>query len=211
MTAMEKVLDLYTSDADPAHPVVCVDETNKQHLQEIRPPLPMEAGKPYRYDPEYKRNGRSNLFMIFAPFQGFRHVEVTDTRTRIDFAHLCRDIVDVHFPTVEKVMLVCDTLNIHTPKSLYKAFEAEEADRIAAKIAFHYTPKHGSWLNIAEIEFSVLRRQCLSRRIPDQETLKREIRAWQDRRNQQRAGVNWRFTTDDARHRLRWLYPSEDR
>ena len=149
--------------------------------------------------------------MIFAPFQGFRHVKVTDTRTSIDFAHLCRDIVDVHFPTVEKVMLVCDTLNIHTPKSLYKAFDKQEADRIAAKIAFHYTPKHGSWLNIAEIEFSVLRRQCLSRRIPDQETLKREIRAWQDRRNQQRAGVNWRFTTDDARRKLRWLYPSEDR
>ena len=145
--------------------------------------------------------------MIFAPFLGFRHVEVTDTRTSIDFAHICRDIVDVHFPDAEKVMLVCDTLNIHTSKSLYKAFEAPEAERIAEKIAFHYTPKHGSWLNIAEIEFSVLRRQCLCRRIPDQETLKREVQAWQNRRNQQRASVNWRFTTDDARIKLKKLYP----
>ena len=206
---MEGILDLYASAEDPAHPVVCVDETNKQHLQEIRPPLPMQAGKPYRYDPEYKRNGVSNLFMIFAPFQGFRHVEVTDTRTSIDFAHICRDIVDVHFVDAEKVMLVCDNLNIHTPKSVYKAFEAQEAARIIEKIQFHYTPKHGSWLNIAEIEFSVLRRQCLSRRIPDQQTLKREVQAWQDRRNQQGATVDWRFTTDDARIKLEKLYPSD--
>ena len=211
MTAMEDVLDLYASAEDPAHPVVCVDETNKQHLQEIRPPLRLKVGKPYRYDPEYKRNGVSNLFMIFAPFLGFRHVEVTDHRTSIDFAHICRDIVDVHFPDAEKVILVCDNLNIHTPKSLYKAFDTQEADRIAEKIEFHYTPKHGSWLNIAEIEFSVLRRQCLCRRIPDKETLKREIQSWQNSRNQQRASVNWRFTTDDARIKLKKLYPSDER
>ena len=206
---MENVLDLYASAEDPEHPVVCVDETSKQQLQEVRPPLPLEVGKPSRYDPEYKRNGVSNLFMIFAPFQGFRHVEVTDHRTSIDFAHICRDRVDVHFPDAEKVNLVCDNLNTHKPASLYKAFDAQEAERIAKKLEFHYTPKHGSWLNIAEIEFSVLRRQCLSRRIPDQETLKSEVQAWQHRRNQQRASVNWRFTTKDARIKLKKLYPSD--
>ena len=147
--------------------------------------------------------------MIFAPFFGFRHVEVTDQRTIVDFAHICRDIVDVHFPKAEKILIVCDNLNTHKPASLYKAFETPEADRIAEKLQFHYTPKHGSWLNIAEIEFSVLRRKpCLSRRIPDQQTLKREVLAWQHRRNQQRACVKWRFTTDDARIKLKKLYPS---
>ena len=146
--------------------------------------------------------------MIFAPFLGFRHVEVTDQRTAVDFAHICQDLVDVHFPDAEKILLVCDNLNTHTPASLYKAFEAQEAQRIAEKIEFHYTPKHGSWLNMAEIEFSALRRQCLSRRIPDQETLKREGQAWQDRRNQQRASVNWRLTTKDARIKLKKLYPA---
>ena len=207
---MEDVLDLYACPEDPGRPVVCVDETSKQHLQEVRPPLPLKVGKPYRYDPEYKRNGVSNLFMIFAPLLGFRHVEVTDHRTSIDFAHICRDIVDIHFPDAEKVMLVCDNLNTHRSASLYKAFETDEADRIAEKLQFHYTPKHGSWLNMAEIEFSVLRRQCLSRRIGDQQTLKREVLAWQHRRNQQRACVKWRFTTDDARIKLKKLYPSTD-
>ena len=148
--------------------------------------------------------------MIFAPLDGFRHVEVTDRRTSLDFAHICRDLVDVHFPNAEKILLVCDNLNTHKSGSLYKAFEADEADRIAEKLEFHYTPKHGSWLNMAEIEFSVLRRQCLSRRIPDQETLKREVQAWQDRRNQQRATVKWRFTTQDARIKLKRLYPSDN-
>ncbi|RKU19964.1 IS630 family transposase, partial [Candidatus Poribacteria bacterium] len=135
---------------------------------------------------------------------------VTDRRTSIDFAHICRDLVDVHFPNAEKILLVCDNLNTHKSGSLYKAFEADEADRIAEKLEFHYTPKHGSWLNMAEIEFSVLRRQCLSRRIGDQETLKREVQAWQDRRNQQRATVKWRFTTQDARIKLKRLYPSDN-
>ena len=183
VTNMEDVLDLYARPEDPRRPVVCVDETSQQHLQEMRPPLPVMPGKPYRYDPEYKRN---------------------------DFAHVCQDIVDVHFPDAEKILIVCDNLNTHKPGSLYKAFEAQEAERIAEKLEFHYTPKHGSWLNIAEIEFSVLRRQCLSRRIPDQETLKREVQAWQNRRNQQGTTVHWRFTTDDARIKLKKLYPSSN-
>ena len=205
---MENILDLYHRPKAPAYPLVCVDETNKQHLQETRPPLPMAAGKPHRYDPEYKRNGVSNLFMIFAPLLGFRHVEVTDTRTSVDFAHICRDIVDVHFPNAEKILLVCDNLNTHKPDSLYKAFPPTEARRIAEKIEFHYTPKHGSWLNMAEIELSVLARQCLSRRIADQATLKHEIQTWQTLRNEQGATVQWQFTTDDARIKLKTLYPS---
>ena len=207
---MEGILDLYARPEDPRYPVVCVDETSQQHLPEMRPPLPLKSGKPYRYAPEYTRNGVSHLFMIFAPFFGFRHVEVTDPRTRIDFAQICRDRVDLHFPDAEKILWVCDNLNTHKPASLYKAFDRQEAERIAEKIEFHYTPKHGSWLNIAEIEFSVLSRQCLSRRIPDQQPLKREVQAWQDRRNQQRATVKWRFTTDDARIKLNKLYPSTE-
>ena len=206
---MEDVLDLYQCPKDAVNPLVCVDETSKQHLQETRPPLPMVAGKPDRYDPEYKRNGVSNLFMIFAPLLGFRHVEVTDTRTSLDFAHICRDIVDVHFPNAEKIPLVCDNLNTHKSASLYKAFHPSEARRIAEKIEFHYTPKHRNrWLNMAEIELSVLSRQCLSRRIADQATLQHEIQTWQTLRNEQGATVNWQFTTDDARIKLKTLYPA---
>ena len=205
---MEDVLDLYQRPEDTASPLVCVDETSKQHIQEVRPPLGGIKGAPSRYDAEYKRNGVSNLLMIFAPLQGFRHVEVTDKRTSIDFAHICRDLVDQHFPNAEKILLVCDNLNTHKPASLYKAFPADEARWLAEKIEFHYTPKHGSWLNMAEIEFSVLSRQCLSRRIRDQQTLKREIQAWQTQRNQQQTPVNWQFTTADARIKLKKLYPS---
>ena len=207
---MEAVLDIYHRPEVSTNPVVCVDETSKQHLKETRQRLPMVEGMPSRYDSEYKRNGVSNLFMIFAPFQHFRHVEVTDRRTRMDFAHICRDLVDVHFPDADRITLVCDNLNTHKPASLYTAFQPEEARRIAKKLEFHYTPKHGSWLNMAEIELSVLSRECLSRRIPDQQTLKREIQAWQNRRNGKRATVNWRFTTDDARIKLKKLYPSID-
>ena len=205
---MEDVLEIYHRPEDAANPLVCVDETSKQHIKETRQPLRVVEGTPSRYDYEYERNGVSNLFMIFAPLQGFRHVEVTDRRTSIDFAHICRDLVDVHFPDAEKITLVCDNLNTHKPASLYKAFQPDEARRIAEKLQFHYTPKHGSWLNMAEIEFSVLSRQCLSRRIPDQETLKREVQAWQNRRNEQRATVKWQFTTNDARIKLKKLYPS---
>ncbi len=205
---MEDVLEVYQRPQDTKNPVVCVDETSKQHIKETRSPLPMVEGAPLRYDYEYQRNGVSNLFMIFAPFDGFRHVEVTDRRTSIDFAIICRDLVDVHFPEAEKITLVCDNLNTHKTASLYKAFQPDEARRIAKKLEFHYTPKHGSWLNMAEIELSVLSRGCLSKRIADQETLKKEIRAWQDRRNEQRADISWRFTTDDARIKPKKLYPS---
>ena len=205
---MEDVLDIYQRPQDATNPVVCVDETSKQHIKETRKPLPMVEGSPLRYDSEYLRNGVSNLFMIFAPLEGFRHVEVTDTRTSIDFAHICRDLVDVHFPEAEKITLVCDNLNTHKPASLYKTFPPDQARRIAEKIQFHYTPKHGSWLNMAEIELSVLSRGCISRRIPNQETLKQEIRSWQTHRNEQRTSMNWRFRTDDARIKLKRLYPS---
>ena len=205
---MENVLDLYHRPEVAAYPLVCVDETNKQHLKETRHPLPVIEGSASRYDSEYERNGVSHLFMIFAPLLGFRHVEVTDTRTSIDFAHICRDLVDVHFPNAEKILLVCDNLNTHKPASLYKAFHPNEARRLAEKIEFHYTPKHGSWLNMAEIELSVLSRQCLSRRIGDQQTLKQEIQTWQTLRNEQGATVQWRFTTDDARIKLKKLYPA---
>ena len=200
---MEDVLDIYQRPQDATNPVVCVDETSKQHIKETRNPLPMVEGSPLRYDCEYLRNGVSNLFMIFAPLEGFRHVEVTDTRTGIDFAHICRDLVDVHFPEAEKITLVCDNLNTHKPASFYKTFPPDQARRIAEKMQFHYTPKHGSWLNMAEIELSVLSRGCISRRIPDQETLRQEIRAWQIRRNEQRTSMNWRFRTDDARIKLK--------
>ena len=209
---MEDILEIYHRPENRAHPVVCVDETSKQHIKETRQPLPMAFGMPSRYDYEYARNGVSNLFMIFAPLQGFRKpVEVPERRTSIDFAHICRDLVDVHFRDAEKIILVSDNLNTHKPEtSLYKAFGPDEARRIAEKLAFHYTPKHGSWLNMAEIEFSVLSRQCLSRRIPDQQTLKREVQAWQNRRNEQRETVKWRFTTKDARIKLKRLYPSSN-
>ena len=207
---MEDILEIYQRPEVPSNPVVCVDETSKQHIKDTREPLRITEGTPSRYDYEYQRNGVSNLFMIFAQLLGFRHVEVTDRRTSIDFAHICRDLVDTHFPDVEKITLVCDNLNTHKPASVYKAFDPDEAKRIAEKLQFHYTPKHGSWLNIAEIEFSVLSRECLSRRIPDQDTLKREVQAWQNRRNQQRATVKWQFTTKDARIKLKRLYPSSN-
>ena len=205
---MEDVLEVYQRPQDATNPVVCVDETSKQHIKETRKPLPLAEGSVCRYDSEYQRNGVSNLFMIFAPLTGFRHVEVTDARTSIDFAHICRDLVEVHFPDAQKITLVCDNLNTHKIASLYKAFQPEQARRIAEKLQFHYTPKHGSWLNMAEIEFSVLSRQCLSRRIADQETLKQEIRAWQTQRNEKQKSMTWRFTTDEARIKLKRLYPS---
>ena len=205
---MEDVLDTYQQPEDTCNPIVCVDETSKQHIKETREPIPMVEGSPQRYDCEYQRNGVSNLFMIFAPLQGFRHVEVTDRRTSVDFAHICRDLVDVYFPNAQKITLVCDNLNTHKTASLYKAFEPKEARRIAEKLEFHWTPKHGSWLNMAEIELSVLTRECLSRRPADQQTLKQEIQAWQNRRNEQQTKTSWRWTTDDARIKLKRLYPS---
>ena len=206
---MEDVLELYSESFDPSCPVVCFDERPVQLLGEVRQPLPPQPGQPQRIDYEYRRNGTCNLFTYFQPLAGWRHVEVTDRRTKQDFAYCMKSLVDVHFPLAESIRVVIDNLNIHTPAALYETFEAKEARRILKNLEFHYTPKHGSWLNQVEIELSVLSRQCLERRIPDQETLKQEITAWEESRNQARATVAWRFTTTDARAKLQRLYPSK--
>jgi hypothetical protein len=205
---MEQVLSIYQQPVSQQQPLVCMDETSKQQVKETRLPLPGRAGDVEKYDYEYERNGVSNLFMVCAPLIGWRHVEVTDRHTCQDWAHLMRDIVDTHFPTASRVTVVMDNLNTHKPSSLYKAFPAPEAKRILDRLQFHYTPKHGSWLNMAEIEFGILQRQCLDRRIPDQQTLRDEVAAWQQRRNNEAVAVDWRFTTEDARIKLKRLYPS---
>ena len=205
---MEDILEVYRRPHDPNRPLVCIDEASKQQAKETREPLSTTVGKPAPYDYEYERNGVSNLFMIFAPLEGWRHVEVTDRRTRVDFAHCLKEVVDVHFPEADQIVLVSDNLNTHKPAALYEVFAPEEARRIIEKLEWHYTPKHGSWLDMAEIELSVLQQQCLDRRIPDQETLKREVAAWERKRNQRAVKANWRFTTADARIKLKKLYPS---
>ena len=207
---MEDILTLYKQPYDGKKPVVCMDETSKQHTQEVRDPLPLQPGQPARYDTEYRRNGVSNLFLFFEPLAGWRHLTVTDTRTAVDWAHQIKHLLDVCYPDADAVRLVMDNLNTHTPASLYKAFEPAEARRLAERLEIHYTPKHGSWLNMAEIEFSHLGHQCLDRRIPDRDTLKREVHAWTQQRNQSKAQMNWRFTTQDARIKLKRLYPSLD-
>lgn len=204
---MEGVLDLYEERPDPKRPLVCTDESQKEQRQEVIAPEPVAPDKPYRYDHEYVHNGRSNLFMIFAPHLGWRHVKVTEQRTALDFAECMRDLVDVHFPEADKIRLVVDNLNTHNKASLYAHFPPEEAHRIANKLEFHYTPKHGSWLNMAEIELSVLARQCLDQRIPDRDTLTELVGAWEQARNQAKATVHWQFTTADARIKLQRLYP----
>ena len=178
--AMEDVLEVYQRPHDPRKPQVCIDEATKQLLKEVRQSLPPHPGEPEKYDSEYERNGTSNLFMIFAPLEGWRHVQVTEQRTKVDWAQCLKEVVDVHFPQAEKITLVTDNLNTHKPASLYAAFPPEEARRILEKIEWHYTPKHGSWLDMAEIELSVLQRQCLDQRIPDQDTLKQKIAAWEN-------------------------------
>jgi hypothetical protein len=208
VAALEDVLDVYARPLDPRRPLVCFDETNKQQLDEVHTPLPMQPGQPTRYDSQYIRNGVSNLFMFCAPLLNWRHVEVTDRRTASDWAQCMQDLVDVHFPEAERIVLVLDNLNTHTPAALYTTFEPTEAKRIWDRLEIHYTPKRGSWLNMAEIELSVLARQCLNRRIPDQPTLRRHAAAWQTDRNVQRATVNWQFTTTDARIKLKRLYPT---
>jgi len=205
---MEDVLSLYTQLPDPQRPLVCFDETSKQLIGETRQSLPALPGQPERYDYEYQRNGVCNLFMFYAPLAGWRHVKVTDRRTKVDWAYCMRDLVDIHFPDALLIQVVQDHLNTHDPSALYEVFEPAEARRILNRLDFHYTPKHGSWLNIAEIELSVLDRQCLDRRIPDKSTLEAEVLAWELRRNAHSATVNWRFTTDDARIKLKRLYPS---
>lgn len=204
---MEEILDLYALPPDPAHPLVCVDESQKEQRQEVHPAESLAPGQPARYDHEYAHNGRSNLFMMFAPHANWRHVKVTDARTAADFAECLRDLVDTHFPQAETIRLVVDNLNTHTKASLYTHFPAAEAHRIASKLEFHYTPKHGSWLDMAEIELSVLSRQCLNRRIGDRETLEAMVKAWEERRNQAGATIRWQFTTAEARVKLERLYP----
>src|SRR5499425_3070639 len=183
VAAMEDVLEVYTRPHDPARPLVCLDETSKQLVAETRAPIPVRPGKPARHDYEYERNGTANLFMLFAPLEGFRHVEVTEHRTAIDYARILKDLSDVHFPEAEKIVLVQDNLNTHVPASLYEAFEPAEARRLVERFEWHYTPKHGSWLNLAESELAVLSSQCLDRRIPDAQVLTCEVDAWQTRRN----------------------------
>lgn len=204
---MEDILDVYQAPYCPSHPLVCMDESNKQLLAEKREPWLGAPGQPARYDSEYQRNGTSNLFLAFAPLQGWRTVTVTERRTKQDWAQFMKDLVDVHFPEAEKLTVVLDNLNTHTVASLYETFPAPEAHRIARKLELHYTPKHGSWLNMAEIEFSALSRQCLNRRIANRDVLQREVTAWTTERNVHGASVHWRFTTQDARIKLKRLYP----
>ena len=205
---MEDVLEVYAQPYDPKRPQVCFDEGGKQLIGEVRPPLPVRPGVPRREDYEYERNGTANLFMVFEPLAGTRHVEVTERRTNQDFARMMRQLVDEWYPEAEKIVLVMDNLSTHTPAALYEAFEPAEARRLAEKLEWHYTPKHGSWLNVAEMELSVLARQCLDRRIPDLETLRREVAAWEQKRNAAVVKVDWQFTTTDARVKLKRLYPT---
>jgi hypothetical protein len=204
---MEDVLNLYAQPYDPLIPQVCFDERPCQLISEIRVPQTAKPGQPQRYDYEYQREGTCNLFAFFQPLAGWRHIKVTNQRTAIDFAHCMKDLVDVFFPSAKMIRVVLDNLNTHTPGSLYQTFPPAEARRILSKLEFHYTPKHGSWLNMVEIELSVLSRQCLNRRIPNQEIMKRETAAWEQKRNEQQATVNWRFTNQDARVKLERLYP----
>jgi transposase len=201
------ILDLYEQPYNPARPLVCFDETNKQLIAETRLSLPMKPGQAQRYDYEYKRNGTRNLFLFFEPLAGWRHIDVTEQRTKLDFAHQMRWLADVAYPDVGCIDVVLDNLNTHTYAALYEVFAPAEARRIARKLVFHYTPKHGSWLNMAEIEFSVILRK-LGPRIPDEETLKQKVKAIELSRNQSGASVDWQFTTHDARLKLKRLYPS---
>ncbi len=205
---MEHILDVYKRPYDEKKPWVCFDESCKQLVKETREPIAAKPEQLERYDYQYERNGVANLFMFFEPLTSWRHVEVTDQRTAIDYAHQMKYLVDERYPMAEKIGVIQDQLNTHVRASLYKAFEPEEAKRILDKLEFHYTPKHGSWLNMAEIELSILNRQCLNRRIPDQDSLQLEIAAWEEERNQKSCSVNWRFTTEDARIKLKRLYPS---
>lgn len=204
---MEDILEVYTQPADPDRPLVCMDEVPKQLLSDVRESIAVQPGQPERFDYEYQRQGVANLFMFFEPFRGQRHVKVTDTRTRLDWAEAMRDLSDEIHPEAEKIIVVLDNLNTHTPAAFYLAFEPDEARRLVNRFEFHFTPKHGSWLNMAEIELSVLSRQCLNRRIPDEQALSREVQSWVDDRNAKVVKVDWRFSTADARIKLKRLYP----
>lgn len=204
---MEQILDVYRRPYDSNNPVVCFDETNKQHIAEVMASLPTIEGHVQKYDSEYKREGTSNIFMFFEPLAGRRHVSVTNRRTAIDFADAMKALVDDFYAGIPKITVVLDNLNTHTKASLYKAFPPEEAKRIGDRLIFEYTPKRGSWLNMAELEFSVLSRQCLNRRIPTQAKLITEIRSWEKDRNDKTVVANWQFNVDDARIKLKNLYP----
>jgi hypothetical protein len=205
---MEDVLEVYTRPYDPLRPQVCMDETSKQVLRDTRAALPMAPGRSRREDYEYERGGVANVFMFMEPLAGRRWVDITEQRTKVDWAHQIEELVEERYPKAERIVLVMDNLNTPSPASLYEAFDPEKARRLSEKLEIHHTPKHGSWLNMAEIELSVLSRQCLQRRVPDFETLEREAAAWQDRRDAAGVKIEWRFRTGDARIKLKRLYPS---
>jgi transposase len=205
---MEDVLDVYKRPYNEKMPVVCMDESNKQLTKETRIPIKAAPGRAERFDTEYERNGTSNIFISFEPLVGKRRTKLTDQRTKKDWAHFIKELVDVDYPNTQKIVLVMDNLNTHNGSSLYETFDPAEAKRILDKLEIHYTPKHGSWLNMAEIELSHLSRQCLDRRIPDKETITSEVKAWTDTRNKEKSVVNWQFTTEDARIKLKRLYPT---
>ena len=205
---MEDVLAVYERPYDPTRPVVCLDETSRQLLGEVRPPQPAVPGRPPRHDPEYVRGGVANVFLATEPLRGWREVLVSAQRTRLDWAGVVAHLADVRYPDAAQIVLVMDQLNTHSPASLYAAFPPAEAMRLAERLEIHYTPKHGSWLNIAEIELAVLERQCLRQRFGDRATLTAEAAAWAGRRNAAGAGVDWQFTTADARTKLKRLYPA---
>jgi hypothetical protein len=205
---MEDVLDVYQRPHDPERPMVCLDETSKQLIAETRVPIAAKPGRAARYDYEYQRNGTANLFMMFAPLEGWRHVKVTDRHTALDYAQVLKELSDTHFPNASKIVLVQDNLNTHKPASLYEAFPPAQARRLVERFEWHYTPKHGSWLDMAESELGVLSSQCLDRRIPDQRMLKQEVEAWEKVRNSKHAKADWQFTTANARVKLKRLYPA---
>ena len=205
---MEDILEVYQRPYDRQRPLVCLDESSKQLIAETRVPIAAKPGQPGRHDYEYRRNGTANLFMMFAPLEGWRHVKVTDRHTAVDYAQVLKELSDTHFPGSAKIVLVQDNLNTHKPASLYEAFPPTEARRLVERFEWHYTPKHGSWLDMAESELSVLSSQCLNRRIPDQQVLKEEVEAWEADRNKKHAKANWQFTTADARVKLKRLYPA---
>jgi hypothetical protein len=207
VACMEDILDLYHRPYDPKKLLVCMDEQPVQLVKETREPIPARPGEPMRVDYEYERGGTANIFMLTEPLAGQRYVSVRERKTKQDWANEVKELLDIRYPGAEQVCLVCDNLNTHTIGSLYEAFSPEEAWRLARRLDIHYTPKHGSWLNIAEIELSALTKQCLDRRIPDSQVLEKEVKVWETNRNNQSKVVSWQFTTKDARIKLRHLYP----
>ena len=210
VAAMEDVLAVYARPVDPRRPLICFDEGGKELVAQVTPPLPAQPGRPAREEHVYLRNGAANRFLACAPYEGWRLVQVTARRTAVDFAHAVRELVDAALPEAERIVFVTDNLNTHTPAAFYQAFPAPEARRILARLEWHYTPKHGSWLNMAELELSALARQCLARRIPDQATLEREVAAWVADRNHRHVRIAWRFGIADARVKLAHCYPSPE-